>query len=262
MPRSARSSRSIPARWRAGRSPRAGSPALGRRVGAGVRHGPDRRRLRTRGTHRLALRRDRGLAAGGPGRQHAASDRLEPGVGRLSRPALAHRARHLQFHRRRRQGGAARRVRADRRVARLAAGDDRDRRDRDRRRRRSSSRPAAGRDARKGDERQGRRGRGPTVGLLAAVLHPRRRRPGAHRLPDLPAVPAARQGRRPADHRPRPVAAVRRRRRGQAGDGLGRRALRRRVLGDLDRGGDDRADPRARCRCRSRPRWCCCRSSA
>src|SRR6185295_7229542 len=42
----------------------------------------------------------------------------------LHRIALAHRAGHLQFHRRRRQGGAARPVFADRRRTRLARGHD------------------------------------------------------------------------------------------------------------------------------------------
>ena len=235
MPPSARSRRSIPAPWRAGRSRRAGWPA---RLG-GVR-------VLAFGTALIAVGYGLagltgslyGVIAGlllaglGGSTQHPIASSLV--VGGLSRPALAHSARHLQFHRRCRQGGCCRRVfaliaaslgwqqaliviaahgRAWAPASILASlqpvpmhakGGE-------------ATRPIAGQD------------RPWAYWLLFS--HPHRRRSGAHRLPDLPAVPAARQGRRPADHRPRPVAAVRRRRRGQAGDGLGRRAARRRAVG-------------------------------
>ena len=94
--------------------------------------------------------------------------------------------------------------------------------------------------------------------VLLVDRHDRQR--DAHGLPDLPAVRADREGREPADRRPRADAGVRRRRRRQARLRLHRRAHRR----GRDRVADRRAHRRSAssrcCRCRSKPRWCCCRS--
>ena len=239
--------------------------ALRRREGSGDRHGIDRCRLRPRGPHRV---RSTAWSSGSCWQDWAAARSIRsapawcqpptPACARAPRsaptisPAMSARCccRHC--------------FAVDRRFAGLAAGTDRHRRDRRAWAPASSSgtlKPVPLHD--KGDEAEDSDGRtGSTVGLLAFVLHPHCRRPGAHRLHDLFALPAARQRRRHADHRSRLVAVVRRWRGGQAGDGLGRREARRRAVGDPDRGGDDRADSPACCRCRCRSRWCCCRPSA
>ena len=100
--------------------------APGRRARAGGRHGADRRRLRLAGLTGSLYGVIAGLLLAGLGgsTQHPIGSSL---VSRLSRASFTHRARHLQFHRRRRQGAAAGAVRGDRRLARLAAGADRGR---------------------------------------------------------------------------------------------------------------------------------------
>ena len=128
MPPSARSRRSIPAPWRAGRSLGQAAVRFGGVMGAGARHGLDRRGLRPRRPDRLALRRDRGLLLAGLGgsTQHPIGSSLVSAAfpGLRSRTALG----TYNFTGDLGKMAAAGLIRGDRGVARLAAGPGRDRR--------------------------------------------------------------------------------------------------------------------------------------
>ena len=197
--------------------------------------------------------------------QHAASAGVGAGRARLRRSALAEGARHLQLRRRHRQDVGAGGGLAAAGAAALAAGG----RHPGLRRPRGggcdllAGAALAGRSPRRGDSerkrprRRGRRRQPLRLSGAAVDRHDRQRDP--HGLSDLPAVHPDLEGREPADGRPRADAGVRRRRRGQARLRLHRRADRRDRDGVPDRRPDHRWAFLRCCRCRSRPRWCCCR---